>query len=83
MTPLGWFVVIGVPLLLVVLLLEGRRQERKYGKAGSGTRLMRAGVLELQSLLEPDRKVEILKLEEQDQEQAHPAGDPPDPGRRR
>ena len=51
-----------VPLLLVVVMLEGRRQERKYGKGkGTGANLSRAGLMELQNLLEPERKVEIVR----------------------
>ena len=51
-----------IPLLVVFIMLEGRRQERKYGKGkGTGANLSRAGLLELQSLLEPERKVEILR----------------------
>lgn len=55
-------VFIGIPLLLVVIILEGRRQEKKYGKgSGTGANLSRAGLMELQNLLEPERKVEIVR----------------------
>jgi hypothetical protein len=53
---------IGIPLLVALIILEGRRQEKRYGKGrGTGANLSRAGLLELQSLLEPERKVEILR----------------------
>jgi hypothetical protein len=55
-----FFVVI--PLVVLVVILEGRRQARKYGKGrGTGVNLARTGLMELQSLLEPDRKVEVLR----------------------
>ena len=61
----GWLVlacVVGLPLLLIA---EGKRQERRYGKgSGRGSALFRAGMLETQRLLEPERKVEILQLKE-------------------
>jgi hypothetical protein len=60
MSPLAWFLLVGIPLLVVLLVLEGRRQERKHGKgSGHGSDLMRAGLLEVQNLLEPERKVEV------------------------
>ena len=69
--------VVGLPLLLFA---EGKRQERRYGKgSGRGSALFRAGMLETQRLLEPERKVEILQLqkEEQDVAQSQDSGDPP------
>jgi hypothetical protein len=58
--------VIGIPVLLLVIILEGRRQARKYGKGtGRGASLSRAGLMELQSMLEPERKVEVLREMEQ------------------
>ena len=76
----GWLVlgcVVGLPL---VLFAEGKRQERRYGKgSGRGSALFRAGMLETQRLLEPERKVEILQLKEEEQDAAQPqdSGDPP------
>lgn len=50
------------PLVVLLVVLEGRRQRRKYGKgSGTGANLARAGLMEMQSLLEPERKVEILR----------------------
>ena len=51
-----------VVVLVVGILWESRRQHKKYGKGGgTGTSLARAGLLEIQNLLEPDRKVEVLR----------------------
>ena len=59
-----------VVLLLALILLESRRQVRKYGKgSGRGTAhtMVRAGMLETQRLLQPERKVEVLQ--EQDRKE--------------
>lgn len=62
MPPVAWFLLVGVPLLLLLIILEGRRQEKKYGKgSGRGGSLVGAGLTEVQSLLEPERKVEALR----------------------
>ena len=79
MTSIGWFLVIGIPVLLALLILEGRRQEKRHGKAGTGARLMRSGMLEMQSLLEPEKKVEMLLKEEELSPDAERAGAPPLP----
>jgi hypothetical protein len=51
-----------MPLVVLVVVLESRRQKRKYGKgSGTGANLSRAGLMELQNLLEPERKVEVLR----------------------
>ena len=76
----GWFVlgcIVGLPLLLIA---EGKRQERRYGKgSGRGSALFRAGMLETQRLLEPERKVEILQLKEEERasRQDQDSGDRP------
>ena len=78
----GWFVlsvVVGLPILL---FMEGKRQERRYGKgSGRGSALFRAGMLETQRLLEPERKVEILQLKEDERapRQDEDSGDRPQP----
>lgn len=55
-----------VVVLVAAIILESRRQNKKYGKGrGTGSNLARAGLLEIQSLLEPDRKVEVLREMEQ------------------
>ena len=76
----AWLVVacvVGLPLLLIA---EGKRQERRYGKgSGRGSALFRAGMLETQRILEPERKVEILQLKEEERspKQDHETGDLP------
>ena len=70
-----------IPLLLVVVIVEGRRQEKRYGKgSGKGHAMMRAGLMEVTNLLEPDRKVEVLREAESKQEllvQLDEQGEPP------
>jgi hypothetical protein len=68
----------GAVVLVGAILLEGRRQERRYGKA-RGASLLRAGMLDLQRHLEPERKVEIF-VEAADEDDASQSGDPPKPG---
>jgi len=57
-TSWAWLLV-AVAALVLFVILEGKRQERKYGRSGRGT-LMRTGLLELQRHLQPERKVEIF-----------------------
>lgn len=76
MTPQGWWVV-GIVVLVVLVLLEGKRQERIHGKS-QRRGLMRTGLLELQRQLEPERKIEIL-LDERDDSEADEAAAPPEP----
>jgi hypothetical protein len=67
---LGWLLLVGLALLVAGIVLESRRQQRKYGpSSGRGGDLMGAGMLEMQRLLQPDRKVEIL-MEHPDSAQA-------------
>jgi hypothetical protein len=73
-TPIAWFLLIAVALVLLVIL-EGKRQERKYGRSGRGS-MMRTGLLELQRHLEPERKVEIL-LEKREREIRVESGEKP------
>lgn len=62
MSPLGW-IALGIALLVAGILLESRRQQKKYGK-GTGRAMLAAGLSELQANLQPDRKVESMKEEE-------------------
>ena len=65
--------------VVVWIVLEGRRQERLYGRSRRRG-LMRTGLLELQKQLEPERKIEIL-LDERDDTVESEAAAPPDPDR--
>jgi hypothetical protein len=65
-----------VTALVVWIVLEGKRQERVHGKSRRRG-LMRTGLLELQKQLEPERKIEIL-LDERDDEERDEAGDRPE-----
>lgn len=78
MTPIAWFLLLAAALVVFVIL-EGKRQERRYGRGGRGS-MMRTGLLELQRHLEPERKVEIL-LEKREKEIRVEAGDRPDKSR--
>jgi len=73
-SPQGWLFV-GLAVLVVFIILEGKRQERIYGKS-QRRGLMRTGLLELQKQLEPERKIEIL-LDERDDTDADEAAAPP------
>ena len=59
-TTFGIALVVGVPLLVLLVLLEGKRQERIYGKPSARPNLAGAGLLELQKHLQADRRVETL-----------------------
>jgi len=67
----------GIVLLVALVALEGKRQERRYGKSRRRG-LMRTGLLELQKQLEPERKIEIL-LDERDDSESDEAAAPPAP----
>ena len=78
MGPRIW-IVVAIAVLVLLIVLEGKRQERIYGKSRRRG-LMRTGLLELQQLIEPERKMEVL-IEERDDELADDSAAPPDPGR--
>lgn len=63
---------------MILIILEGKRQERRYGRSAGGS-MMRTGVLELQRHLQPERKVEIL-LEKREPTVQAETGDKPEPG---
>lgn len=58
---------------VVLILVEGRRQRKKYGPS-SGTALLKTGLLEMQSFLEPEKKIEILREERPRSVQEIPGG---------
>lgn len=69
-------------VVVVLVLLEGKRQEKKYGKSSGQPSLMGAGFLELQKILQPDRKVEILQQKEAEEVEQDEAGEGKKPGRK-
>lgn len=71
------WLLLGIVVLVVWIVLEGKRQERRYGKS-QRRGLMRTGLLELQRQLEPERKIEIL-LDERDDTESDEAAAPPEP----
>jgi len=71
------WLLLGIVVLVVWIVLEGKRQERVYGKS-QRRGLMRTGLLELQKQLEPERKIEIL-LDERDDTEADESAAPPRP----
>ena len=74
-----WLVLILFIVLPVAVILEGKRQEKKYGRgSGQGGAMMRAGVLGLQAVLEPEKKVEVI-LEQTEEVAGDEAADDGDP----
>ena len=73
------WLLLGIVVFVVLVFLEGKRQERIYGKS-QRRGLMRTGLLELQKQLEPERKIEIL-LDEHDDTEADESAAPPRPPR--
>jgi hypothetical protein len=74
---LGAIALFGLALFVALILLEGHRQGKRYGRGGGhGANLARAGMLELQRQLEPERKVEQI-LEPREAVEANAQGDPP------
>jgi hypothetical protein len=71
---LKW-ILLGALILVVLVILEGKRQERIYGRPGRGS-LVRTGLLDLQRHLEPEKKVEIV-LEKRDRTVESESGDEP------
>jgi len=70
---LRWWVLIGMALLVAGLVFESARQRRKMKRLGQdpdriGGRAIGAGILELQGMLQPDRKVEILAMQAKEKE---------------
>ncbi len=71
------WLLLGIVVFVVLVILEGKRQERIYGRS-QRRGLMRTGLLELQKQLEPERKIEIL-LDERDDTEADESAAPPPP----
>ncbi len=81
MTPLGWLIISITVLVPTLVLLESRRQRKRYGRSTGSPGLLGAGMLELQKHLQPDRKVEVLQ-QEKDEAEEDESGDPKAPTRR-
>jgi hypothetical protein len=76
--PTWAWLLVAVGGLVVFVMLEGNRQERKYGRSGRGT-MLRAGLMDLQRHLEPERKVEVL-LQKKERAVHAESGEPPRAG---
>ena len=65
------FVVAIVLAVIILVPLEGLRQRRsmrRRGAQGTGARMLGAGLLELQHLLQADRHVELLDRQQKREE---------------
>lgn len=62
----AWILLPAVVVLVSLGILGIRRDVRKNAARGTASRVMRAGFLEMQGMLEPEKKVEILKQEKKD-----------------
>ena len=67
MTGFGLVLLVGVPLLVLLVVLEGKRQERIYGKPSARPNLAGAGLLEIQKHLQADRRVDTLVEQARDE----------------
>ncbi len=67
MTGFGLALLVGVPLVVLLVVLEGRRQARIYGKPSGSPNLAGAGMLELQKHLQADRRVDTLVEQAKDE----------------
>ena len=59
-----WVVALAAIVVLLVLA-EAWRQRRTYGRPSGRPNLVGGGLLEVQRVLQPDRKVEVLAAEAQ------------------
>lgn len=64
------WIAVGAVVLVLVILLEGKRQARRYGRPSGRPNLAGAGMLELQGLLQADRHVETLVRQDKGEEVA-------------
>ena len=64
-----------IPLgFIVFVLIESRRQRKKYGPR-TGARIVGAGMLEVQQMLQADRKVEMVQKQNRREEVLAPEGE--------
>jgi hypothetical protein len=83
-TGLGLALVVGAPLLVLLVVLEGKRQARIYGQPSARPNLAGVGFLELQKHLQADRRVDSLVEQIRDEARetrADPSGEGPEAGR--
>jgi len=70
-----WWLIL-IPIVVLLIVLEGRRQARRLGKhdrqRGTGGNALGAGMLEFQQLLQPDRDVKTIRLDLTDEDRVHP-----------
>ena len=79
-----------IALVVLLIILEGARQQRRLRARGEHldpkkrASVIGVGLTELQGMLEPDRKVEVIQMNLKDRERLNPAyrasvaGDPPE-----
>ena len=60
MTALGLALVVGVPAVVLLVVLERKRQARIYGRPSARPNLAGVGMLELQKHLQADRRVDTI-----------------------
>jgi hypothetical protein len=80
-SPAAWFF-LAVLAFVALIILEGRRQARRYGEPSGRPNLAGVGLLELQRHLQADRKVEVIVEQvkkESGQVEEDASGDPPAP----
>lgn len=74
-------IILGAAILLIAfVILEGKRQEKKYGRSSGRPNLMGVGMLELQKHLQADRKTDTLQQQQKDEiaeVEDDPSGEPP------
>ena len=78
----GWILFAVVLVLIFFGILGIRRDAKRNTGRGTASRMMRTGFLEMQELLEPEKKVETFKQEKKDDLLivVDPSGDPPRSG---
>lgn len=68
MSVFSWFA-IGAVVLVALIFFEAKRQERRLGKSASGQpNALGNALLEVQGMLEPERKVEVLQEDLRDED---------------
>ena len=61
-------IILAAAILLVgLVILEGKRQEKKYGRPSGRPNLMGVGMLDLQKHLQADRKTDTLQQQQKDE----------------